>query len=112
MEHSTPDLQTQIDKINQYSLVAYLKLLGYTPTHISKKFTIFNIPGHSTEATPVVNNKTNRYHLTVNLSDGGIIDLISLLFQAKPEDILVDIVSYRLDQLMSITDEKNAGCAQ
>jgi len=109
MEHSTPDLQAQIDKINQYSLVAYLKLLGYTPTHISKKFTTFDIPGDSTEATLVVNNKTNRFRLDVAMSDGGIVDFVSLLFRAKPEDILADIVPYRLDQLMSADAEKNKG---
>jgi len=109
MEHSTPDRQAQIDKINQYSLVAYLKLLGYTPTHISKKFTTFNIPGDSTEATLVVNNKTNRFRLNVDMSNGGIVDFISLLFRAKPEDILADIVPYRLDQLMSADTDKNEG---
>lgn len=109
MEHSTPDLQAQIDKINQYSLVAYLKLLGYTPTHISKKFTTYDIPGDSTAATLVVNNKTNRFRLNVDMSDGGVVDFISLLFRAKPEDILADIVPYRLDQLMSADANKNKG---
>jgi len=51
MKPKNSDLQNQVDKMNQYSLVAYLKLLGYTPTHISKKFTTFSICGDTTETT-------------------------------------------------------------
>jgi hypothetical protein len=108
MKSKNFDLQERIDKMNQYSLVAYLKLLGYTPTRISKKFTTFSICGDTTETTLVVNNKTNRVRLSMTIDDGTLIDLVSCLFHAKPDEILTDIVPYRLDQLMSAEAGKNA----
>jgi hypothetical protein len=108
MKPFNSDLQNQVDKMNQYSLVAYLKLLGYTPTHVSKKFTTFRLSGDTTETTMVVNNKTNRVRVSLTIADGTLIDLVSCLFLAKPQDILADIVPYRLDQLMSVDARKHA----
>ena len=107
MKPKYSDLQSQVDKMNQYSLVTYLKLLGYTPTHICKKFTTFSICGDTTETTLIVNNKTNRARLSMTIADATLIDLVSYLFLAKPENILADIVPYRLDQLMSAEVGKN-----
>lgn len=107
MKPSNSDLQSQVDELNQYSLVTYLKMLGYTPTHITKKFTIFTICGDTTEMTLVVNNKTNRARLSMNIADATLIDLVSSLFHVKPAEILSDIVPYRLDQLMSTRAENN-----
>lgn len=107
MKPSNSDLQSQIDKMNQYSLVTYLKLLGYTPTHISKKFTTFRICRDATETTLVVNNKTNRVRLSIVIADATFIELVSSLFHVKPAEILSDIVPYRLDQLMSAEAGKN-----
>gem|GEM_PF-7047963 len=57
---------------------------------------------------PVVNNKTNRVRLSMTIEDGTLIDLVSCLFHAKPDEILADIVLYRLDQLMSAEAGQNA----
>lgn len=101
-------LQDQIDAMNQYSLVSYIKLLGYTPTYINEEFAIFDIPmDDAASSTLVVKNSTNRFRLTMTISHGGILDLASLLFRAKPEDILADIAPYKLDQLISADAHKD-----
>src|SRR6185437_3550473 len=102
------DLQAQIDKINEYCLVTYLKMLGYTPAYVSNEVTIFHIPvDNSQDAVLIVNHYTNRFHLSMWVPRGSILDLASLLFRAKPKDILADIVPYRLDQLMSTEASKS-----
>jgi hypothetical protein len=101
-------LQDQIDAINEYSLVSYIKLLGYTPTYINEDFAIFDIPvDDAASSTLVVKNSTNRFRLTMMISNGGVLDLASLLFRAKPEEILADIAPYKLDQLMSADPKKD-----
>lgn len=107
MNTPTSDLQQQIDKMNQYSLVTYLKLLGHTPAITTDKFTIFDLPQDNNIGVKLaVNNKTNRFHLTMIPGQGGVLDFIALFFQTTPEDILEDIVPYRLDQLMSAENPK------
>lgn len=44
----------------------------------------------------------------MTIEDGTLIDLVSCLFHAKPDEILADIVLYRLDQLMSAEAGQNA----
>lgn len=108
MKAALSDLQERIDKMNQYSLVTYLKLLGYTPTYSNEEFAIFDIPMDGpASSTLVVKNSTNRFRLTMVISHGGILDLAGLLFRAKPEDILADLAPYRLDQLMSAVAGKD-----
>ena len=107
MNTPTPDLQQQIDKMNQYSLVTYLKLLGLTPAITNNEFTIFDLPQDNTVGVKLaVNNKTNRFRLTMMPGQGGVLDLVALFFQTTPEEILADIVPYRLDQLMSAENPK------
>jgi hypothetical protein len=103
MKHNNSVLQQQIDEMDQYSLVAYMKLLGFTPTFENQEFTNFVIPlDYGLGATLVINNRLNRFRFTMVISNGGILDLASLVFRAKPEDILADLVPYKLDQLMSV----------
>jgi hypothetical protein len=107
MNTPTPDLQEQIDKMNQYSLVTYLKLLGHTPTSTNDEFTIFDLPqDNNIDVKLAVNNKTNRFRLTMMHGQGGVLDFIALFFQTTPEEILEDIVPYKLDQLMSAENPK------
>ena len=103
MKHPNTDLKNRIDNMDQYSLVAYMELLGYRPTFANEEFTTFNIPqNNSLGAILVINNKTNRFRFTLVVSNGGTLDLASLLFRAEPEDILANIVPYKLDQLASL----------
>lgn len=103
MNHSPFHLQQQIDKMNEYSLLTYMKLLGYTPVYETEESTVFDIPqDNGPSATLIVENKLNRFRFSMAITNGGILDLASLLFRAKPEDVLADILPYRLDQLMSV----------
>jgi len=95
-------LQDQIDIMNQYSLLTYMKLLGYTPVHETEESTVFDIPqDNEPSVTLIVEKKNNRFRLAMSITNGGLLDLASLLFRAKPEEVLADILPYRLDQLMS-----------
>jgi hypothetical protein len=108
MPSKNSGVQDQIDSINQYSLVSYIKLLGYTPTYINEEFAVFDISmDDAASSTLVVKNSTNRFRLTMTISHGGILDLASLLFRAKPEDILTDFAPYKLDLLMSSDSQKD-----
>ena len=105
-------LQDQIDKMNQYSLLTYVKLLGYSPVFENEEHTVFDIPqDNGPSATLIINNRLNRFRFSMAITNGGILDLASLLFRAKPEDILADILPYRLDQLMSANAGKQAHSA-
>jgi hypothetical protein len=95
-------LQDQIDKMNQYSLLTYMEMLGYSPVFENEEHTVFDIPqDNGPSSTLIINNRLNRFRFSMAITNGGILDLASLLFRANPEDILADILPYRLDQLMS-----------
>ena len=96
--------------MNKNSLVTYLKLLGYKPTLIQKDFTVFPSPfSDSPRSTLIVNHKTNTFLINYRINRGTVMDLASLLFREAPEDILADIVPYRLDQLISSSTNATAG---
>lgn len=96
--------------MNKYSLVAYLKILGYKPTLIHKDCTIFPSPfSESPKSMLIVDKKSNTFRLTYSINVGTVMDLASLFFRQTPEDILTDIVPYRLDQLISSSTNVTAG---
>ena len=110
MEKTSPEAKKAIRQMNKYSLVAYLKILGYKPTLIHKDCTIFPSPfSESPKSMLIVDKKSNTFRLTYSINVGTVMDLASLLFRKAPEDILADIVPYRLDQLISSSTNATAG---
>ena len=96
--------------MNKYSLVAYLKILGYKPTLIHKNCTIFPSPfSESPKSMLIVDKKSNTFRVTYSISVGTVMGLASLLFRQAREDILTDIVPYRLDQLISSSTNATSG---
>jgi hypothetical protein len=110
MEKTSPEIKKAIRQMNKNSLVTYLKLLGYKPALIQKDFTVFPSPfSDSPGSTLIVNHKTNTFLINYRINRGTVMDLASLLFREAPEDILADIVPYRLDQLISSSTNVTAG---
>jgi hypothetical protein len=104
MEKISPETKKAIRLMNKHSLVTYLKLLGYKPAVIQKDFTIFPSPfGDSPGSMLIVNHRTNTFLINYRINQGTVMDLASLLFRETPEDMLSNIVPYRLDQLISST---------
>ena len=110
MEKTSPEAKKAIRQMNKYNLVAYLKILGYKPTLIHKASTIFPSPfSDSPKSMLIVDKKSNTFRVTYSINIGTVMDLASLLFRKAPEDILADIVPYRLDQLISSSTNTPAG---
>ena len=110
MEQTSPETKKAIRQMNKYSLVAYLKILCYKPTIVHKDYTIFPSPfSESPKSMLIIDRKDNTFRVTYSINGGTVIDLASLLFRKAPEDILADIVPYRLDQLISSSTNATAG---
>jgi len=101
MKHSNPNLQEQINNMDQYNLTDYMKLQGYTPTFENHEITVFAIrKNHSREIIITINNELNRLESVMEYANGNILDLASLIFDVKPDQILADPATYHLDTLV------------
>lgn len=100
MVHNETDLQKRIEKINDCSLVAYLVTCGYRPVGFTDDVTIdYRYPEANYWPPAVVDNETNRAQLTMTITEGTILDLVSLLFRAEPREILSNPERYHLNQI-------------
>jgi hypothetical protein len=95
-------LKQKIDTLNRYSLLEYMKVLGYTPTFVNEEYTIFIVPRpDGIDALLTIFNRTNRFRFHLKVTDGGVVELACLLFKVNPKDLLDNLVPYRLGVLMS-----------
>src|SRR5579872_6386622 len=102
MKKTKAKLKTEFDKINSCSLVTYMRILGHQPTFVSDAYVRFKSPFPDwPDESMIIHVKTNRFYITCDVPSGGVIDLARHLFHVSPQEILNDIVPYRIDQLMS-----------
>ena len=90
---------------NQLSLIQYLQILGCTPTDSRPDATDFYTPlGTDAKAILTVHHDSNTFSDSVNHRRGHLVDLIIQLYGATPKEIMQDIMPFRLDILMQLTE--------
>jgi hypothetical protein len=89
---------------NDFNLVQYLQILGFTPTASRPDATDFYTPfGRDATVILTIHHDSNTFSDPVNHRQGHLVDLIVQLYGATPKEIIQDIMPYRLDILMQST---------
>ena len=90
---------------NNLNLVQYLQILGCSSTASRPDATDFYTPfGTDNAAILTVHHDSNTFSDSVNHRQGRLVDLIVQLYSATPNEIMQDIMPYRLDILMQQTE--------
>lgn len=101
MSDSISNVQGQQDNPNDYNVVTDFESLGYNPVHADEQFTYFELRLPGTQGASVrINNKTNQFRV-VMVQREGVLEVKSLLFHPKPEEILEAIIPLFWDQILS-----------
>lgn len=94
-------LSKDIAELNDYSLVSYLKVLGYEPVSELPGSTTFELYLGKNELIPlVIDHKTNRFIDKANNCEGSLVDFACMKFGITPNELIRNIMPYRIDLLM------------
>lgn len=94
-------LSKDIAEINDYSLVTYLKVLGYEPVSELPGSTKFELYLGTNELIPlVIDHNTNRFFDKANNREGSLADFACIKFEITPWELIRNIMPYRIDLLM------------
>jgi hypothetical protein len=96
-----------VSYFNDFNLVQYLQILGFTPIACHPDATDFYTPfGGDGTLILTVHHDSNTFSDPINHRQAHLVDLITQLYGVTPKEILKDIMPYRLDILMQQTDQK------
>jgi hypothetical protein len=95
-----------IKELNQLSLVRYLSILGYKPTHSGHDCTLYRMYLDDVKSLNIlIDHKTNEFTDIGNRQKGTLVDFACLLFGITSIELCNNIMLYGIDRLMQFTHQ-------
>jgi len=96
------NISLQQAKIKDRNLIQYMTRLGHVPTFANAEISVFALRRQdSREIIIIINNELNQIESVRIQSNGNLLDLASLVFDVRPEQIIADPASYGLNGVIS-----------